>query len=182
MTKKKNGPSRGLTQGFCCYLCAITFVLLASSFYRMWLYCADDGLTRLRLLVLGFLVFESLGLIGTLLYIVRPKFNIIALYLTVGLSYYLLLNLIPIDRLVAKDQIDRYFSGRTDGVAYVMTLSADAAPEIRRLLEPQVTEQKTRELARAYFQELQEPNLVPRWQRHNLSVSRALQIAEQLEQ
>ena len=75
MTKKKTGLSRGLTQGFCCYLCAITFVLLASSFYRMWLYCADDGLTRLRLLVLGFLVFESLGLIGTLLYIVRPKFK-----------------------------------------------------------------------------------------------------------
>ena len=182
MTKKKTGLSRGLTQGFCCYLCVITFVLLASSFYRMRLYCADDGLTRLRLLVLGFLLFESLGLIGTLLYIVRPKFNIIALYLTVGLSYYLLLNLIPIDRLVAKDQIDRYFSGRTDGVAYVMTLSSDAAPEIRRLLEPQVTGQKTRELARAYFQELQEPNLVPRWQRYNLSVSRALQIAEQLEQ
>ena len=34
-------------------------ILLASSFYRMWLYNEDDGLTRLRFLVFGFLIFEG---------------------------------------------------------------------------------------------------------------------------
>lgn len=115
------------------YLCAVTVVLLVSSFYRMWLYNETDGLTRLRFLVFGFLAFEFLGLIITFFYIAKPKFNIVMIYGVLALGYYLLLNVIPMDAIVAKNQVDRYLSGEREELDYVWTLSIDAAGEVERL-------------------------------------------------
>jgi hypothetical protein len=153
----------------CVYLCAITVVLLASSFYRMYLYGADDGLTRMRFLVFGFLFFELIGLLFTFFYIAKPKFNIVLVYCFIALSYFLLLNLTPIDRIIARDQINRYFETGRGGVEYSVTLSPDAAPEIKRLL--QSPNEKTRTLARNYLDSI-EPT--KGWRQWNLSQSRAV--------
>lgn len=176
LTKEKNGRWKSVTKALCSYLCAVTVILLASSFYRMWLYCSDDGLTRLRLLVFGFLIFESIGLLITFFYIAKPKFNIIAVYLVIALVYYLLLNVVPIDAVVAKSQVDRYYDHRGYGIAYVMTLSADAAPQIARLLDAPTY--PAREQAEAWFarQKSYYADFVPRWQRFNLSVEVMKQI------
>ena len=159
---------------FMVYLCLITFFMLVSSFYRMSLYINDGGYTRLRLLVVGFLCFEAVGLIATILYVIRPKFNIIALYLILAFSYYMVINVVSIDRMIAKDQVNRYLGGRRAGVEYALTLSADAAPEIVRLLEaddPQIVEQ-----ARQYFADIRrEGQISPCWQRQNLSIQKAEQ-------
>lgn len=109
------------------YLCAVTLVLLASSFYKMSLYAQDDGFTRMRVLVFGFLIFQAAGLLLTLFYALRPKFNIAACYAALALCYYLVLNVGNLDAVVAKNQIDRYFAGDKSGIAYVVTLSPDAA-------------------------------------------------------
>ena len=114
------------------YLCAVTVVLLASSFYRMWLYNETDGLTRLRFLVFGFLAFELIGLVITFFYIVKPRFNIVMVYGAIALCYYLVLNLVPMDSIIAKNQVDRYLKGERDELSYVFTLSADAASEMKR--------------------------------------------------
>jgi len=151
LTKTKSGSGVKFTKILCYYLCAVTVILLISSFYRMWLYNIDDGLTRLRLLVFGFLFFEAIGLIITFFYIYKPKFNIIAVYLIIGLTYYLVLNLVPIDRIIAKEQIDRYFRTGEGGVTYSLTLSDDAAPEIARLLNS--NDEAIKANANQYFQD-----------------------------
>ncbi len=133
-TKSSEGRKGTVIKALCCYLCAVTIILLVSSFYRMRLYYLDDGLTRLRFLVFGFLIFEGIGLLITFFYILKPKFNIIVVYLSLGLVYYLLLNIVPIDYFVAKNQVDRAFRGETNGIAYALSLSYDAAPQIERLL------------------------------------------------
>ena len=133
LTKEQTGKWAKVTKILCCYLCVVTVILLVSSFYRMWLYNADDGLTRLRFLVFGFLIFEALGLVFTFVYIIKPKFNIVGIYAVIALTYYLLLNVVPMDRIIARDQIDRYFKTGNGGIDYVVTLSPDAAPEIERL-------------------------------------------------
>lgn len=115
------------------YLCAVTVVLLASSFYRMWLYNETDGLTRLRFMVFGFLAFELVGLIITFVYIAKPKFNIVMIYASLALCYYLVLNVVPMDAIIAKNQADRYLKGERDEIEYVLTLSADAASEVKRV-------------------------------------------------
>lgn len=163
-----------VTRGLCCYLCAVTVLLLVSSFYRMHLYYVDDGLTRLRFLVFGFLLFELLGLVITFFYIVRPNFNIVVVYLGLGLCYYLLLNLVPMDYFVAQSQINRYFAGDPGGIAYTMTLSADAAPQIERLLDEPTIDATTRNQAVRYLQEEKEYYTATRtdWRQWNLAAAR----------
>ncbi|MCL2456873.1 MAG: DUF4173 domain-containing protein [Defluviitaleaceae bacterium] len=155
----------------CIYLCAVTVVLLASSFYRMYLYGEDDGLTRMRFLVLGFLFFELIGLLFTFCYIAKPKFNIVLVYCLIALSYFLLLNLTPIDRIIARDQVNRYFATGRGGVEYSVTLSPDAAPEIARLLSS--PNEKTQELARKYFESIEASK---GWRQWNLSRIRAVRM------
>ena len=166
LTMKKTGAGKLVTKLLCSYLCLITLVLLASSFYRMYLYCADDGLTRLRFLVFGFLIFEAVGLCITFFYIFRPKFSMIGVYAAIGLIYYVGLNLVPVDYFVAKSQVDMYLEGKRDEVEYVMTLSQDAAPQIERLLDSPAKKQ-----AEDYFKSCkeEEDRIPKRWQRYNLS-------------
>lgn len=135
ITISSDGMWKNITKALLCGLCAVTVIMLASSFYRMYLYSADDGLTRLRLMVFGFLIFEALSLIVTFAYIIYPKFSITAVYLAAGLAYYCLLNIAPVDRFVARNQVERYLAGETSGLEYVLSLSADAAPEIELLID-----------------------------------------------
>jgi hypothetical protein len=167
-----------LTVWLCFYLCLITVILLVSSFYRMWLYYADDGLTRLRFFVFGFLIFELFGLLITFFYILKPKFNLIAVYLIIGLFYYLLLNLVPVDYFVAYSQVNRCLQGNSGGIAYTLTLSSDAAPQIERLLYDDAVDETIKAQAAAYLERsfahyMSGPT---RWQRFNLSVNRLEQI------
>lgn len=169
----KKSPAAVFGRGLNCYLCAVTAVLLASSFYRMWLYCLSDGLTRLRLFVLGFLVFEAVGLILTFVYIFKPRFNVVMAYLLIGLVYYVLLNIVPTDSIVAKSQVDMYLSGRRTEAEYALSLSSDAAEQLYRLadcpeLRPQLAE---------YFRNV--CNEAPHdWRSFNLSRARAAELAE----
>ncbi|NLW45414.1 MAG: DUF4173 domain-containing protein [Syntrophomonadaceae bacterium] len=178
LTRLREGLGPKIAGYLCHYLCVVTIILLTSSFYRLWLYSADFGLTRLRLLVFGFLIFEAVGLLITFLYIQKPKFNIVAVYLSIGLLYYLILNIVPIDNLIAKNQVDRYFADRKQGIEYIMTLSPDAAPQISRLLDSGKVDDQTRQMARTYFSDLNARYSVGErgWQGYNLSIERAARI------
>lgn len=182
LTRAKQGLWSKITKYLCDYLCLVTIILLASSFYRMWLYSSDAGLTRLRLLVFGFLIFEAIGLIITFFYIKKPDFNIAAVYLAIGLVYYLILNIVPIDSLIAKNQIDRYFGNQKQGIEYIMTLSPDAAPQIARLLKSEKVDENTKQLAQMYFVKLDNnyKNAGQGWQEYNLSISRGSKLGTEL--
>lgn len=133
LTKDQPKKARTLTRICCFYLCAVTVVLAASSFYRMLLYSNSNGLTRLRFLVFGFLIFEAAGLLFTFFYIIHPRFNIIGCYAALAMCYYLLLNVVPMDYFIAKNQVDRSLSGSGNGLEYAFTLSADADSQLARL-------------------------------------------------
>jgi len=174
LTKTQEGRGGKIIKFLCMYLCAVTVILLVSSFYRMWLYSSDDGLTRMRLLVFGFLFFNLVGLLFTFFYIMKPKFNILLVYGFVALSYFLLLNLVPIDRIIAREQINRYFGTGHGGIQYVLTLSPDAAPEIARLLDS--TSLNTREYANNYFARLAHASATDNWRQWNLAKRRAWRL------
>ncbi len=132
--KNRTGKTGVIIKAVNIALCALTGVMLASSFYRMWLYGADDGLTRLRFIVFGFLIFEAIGLIITVFYVLKPKFNIFFVYTALALSYYCLLTVSNMDYFIAKSQIDRYFENGTTGLHYTTMLSPDAYPQMKRLI------------------------------------------------
>jgi len=171
MTKTLNGRGAKIIKGLCLYLCAVTAVLLVSSFYRMWLYGSDDGLTRMRLLVFGFLFFEGIGLIFTFFYIAKPDFNIVLAYFFIALIYFLVLNIVPIDRIIANDQVNRYLAGGRYCAQYALTLSPDAAPEIARLRNS--TREQTRQDAYAFLDAIESNT---NWRQWNLARSRAHRI------
>ncbi len=139
------------------YLCIITGIMLVSSYFRMSLYDSAYGFTRLRILVYTFLIFEGLVLTATLIYIIKHNFNIFAVYAASALVFYLALNLVKIDGIIAERNIDMYFAGQTESLDmdYLMSLSADAAPQIMRLLDKDV-EIITRNMARIYMERLNE--------------------------
>ncbi len=176
LTKQMQTVWSKITKFLCCYFCAVTIVLLISSLMRMGIYNSADGLTRLRFMVFGFLFFEGIGLLITFFYIFKPKFNMVVIYLTIGLIYYVLLNVVPMDYFVAKSQIDRYEVGYSDssGIPYALSLSADAAPQIERLLISDYDPFNVEivDSAKEYFKDQHNyySKITPRWQRYNRSV------------
>lgn len=168
-----------LTKIFMMYLCAVTFVMLISSFYRMYLYDQEYGFTRLRVLVYGFLIFETIGLIITAAFIMRPEFNIMAVYMVIGLCYYLCLNVVQIDYIISKHNVDMYLAKETDSldIDYLMSLSVDAAPQIARLVENNNADIMTRYKADLYFKNIEENySSDSLWQSRNYSIDKAMQL------
>lgn len=177
LTKNKDGKWMLLTKILCHYLCAVTVVLLVSSFYRMYLYVASDGLTRLRFFVLGFLVFEAIGLAATFIYISKPKFNITLLYAIIALTYYSVLNLVPTDYIIAKNQIDRYLKGEAKNLEYVFTLSPDAAPAMEYLLK-KTDNDYFKDSVEIFLKGNNEMYFSTNWQSYNLSVEKMKSISK----
>jgi len=112
-----------------------TFIMIISSFYRMSLYEKTFGYTRLRLLVYLFIIIETIVILIITFRIWINKFNFIKCSAIVLMVYYICINFVNIDSIVAKQNIDRYFeTGKLD-YKYIMTLSNDAYLQKLRLLE-----------------------------------------------
>ncbi len=172
LTKNYSGKWYVFTKILCHYLCAVTIVLLISSFYRMMLYTNDDGLTRLRFYVLGFLIFEGIGLLLTFVYIAKPKMNITLIYFVVALTYYSILNVVPTDNIIAKNQVDKYLNGERDDLSYIFTLSADAAPAMDYLIN-NTEDEELKKQAEEFLDEETSSDIPQRWQRYNISIEKA---------
>ena len=178
-TRSQKGAGAVITKVFCRCLCAVTVLLLVSSFYRMCLYTNDGGLTRMRLYVLGFLIFEAIGLLASFVYIQKPRFNIVLIYSIIALSYYLLLNIVPTDSVIAYDQVNRFLDGRSNDISYVASLSPDAVPAMEYLIKN--TEDEDAENIASDFIKYKNTDEFPkRWQRFNLSRQRAEKIRENM--
>ncbi len=163
------------------YLCVITGILLVSSYYRMSLYDSTYGFTRLRVLVYIFLVFEAAGLIATFAYIIKHNFNIFTVYAAIGLVFYLTLNVVNIDKIIAKRNIDMYLSGQAEDIDidYLMTLSPDALPQIMRLTDSNV-QVMTRIKTINYLKDISEiyNNKENNWRSYNLIIERNKDLLE----
>lgn len=163
------------TKGMMIYLCVVTGILLVSSYYRMSVYDSAYGFTRLRILVYMFLIFEGLGLIATLIYIIKHNFNILVIYAAICLIFYMTLNLVKIDKIIAKRNIDMYLSNQSENfdIDYLTSLSPDIVPEVIRLLDEGV-ERNTRIKARDYLINLHGiySGMDNNWQSYNLSAEK----------
>ncbi|MFC0004195.1 DUF4153 domain-containing protein [Micromonospora siamensis] len=119
-------------------LTALSLVVVASALYRVRVYTDAYGATRLRLFVatveccLGLLF----GYVGVAVLRLRAGW-LPALAAGTAVAALLTLAVLNPDRLIAEQNVDRYLrSGRLDA-GYLAGLSADAAPALARLPEPQ---------------------------------------------
>ncbi len=104
-----------------------TFVMIASSGYRMILYIRCYSLTYLRILVLWGLVLLALLFAGVVAGIFRKRFPLFRYQCAVVAVLYIALSFAHPDYWIAKVNVADFHSGETD-YGYLGTLSADAAP------------------------------------------------------
>lgn len=113
-------------------VCVCTYILIASSAYRMLLYVGAYGLTFLRILVLWFLGVLAILLSGIAVSLYRGKFDLFRFVFAVCLAGWLVFSFSKPDRLAAQYNVSAF--GVTDGIGYSMMyeLSMDAVPVMAR--------------------------------------------------
>ena len=111
----------------------LTYIIIVSSFYRMFLYEQAYGYTVLRLGVYAILVTEGILLIPTIIYILNKKINILNCYMIIMISAYSLVNCFSVDRIIAQNNIERYArTGKID-IYYLENNNYDNLNQLRVL-------------------------------------------------
>jgi len=134
-----------ILKGILTFISICTYIMIASSFYRMMLYISAYYMTFLRFFVLWALIVISLLMGGAVYMIYREKFPFTRYFLTTVTALFLLLSFSRPDYWIARynldhslsqglkendqDSYDRYMEGFYD-YHYLVGLSNDAAPAI----------------------------------------------------
>ena len=128
-------------KGILTFISACTYIMIASSAYRMLLYIQTYYLTFLRLFVLWILLVLSLLMAGALVMIYRESFPLTRYYVITITVLYLVFSFAHPDYWIARYNLNHiYLSQETiedyqdrygyDDFHYLRRLSADAAPAI----------------------------------------------------
>ena len=119
-------------------LAAESLVLLASACWRMTLYVTAYGLSFKRLMTYWGMAMMALFLLAALHKTRRPDFSFCRAAFPLALAGWLVINCVPADYLVAKNQVDRYLSGASasiDAEYLLYDLSCDTLSQLDRLDE-----------------------------------------------
>ena len=117
-------------------LAAESLVLLASACWRMTLYVTAYGLSFKRLMTYWGMAMMALFLLTALYKTRRPDFSFCRAAFPLALALWLVINCVPADYLVAKNQVDRYLSGESatiDAEYLLYGLSYDTLSQLDRL-------------------------------------------------
>ena len=103
----------------------LTIIIIASSFIRMHMYESAYGYTILRLLVFVTLITEAILMIPTVMYIFNSKVNIVKSYMIIILCAYVITNFANIDYLIARRNVNRYYSVNDIDLDYLKNFTSD---------------------------------------------------------
>lgn len=124
-----------------------TFIMIASSAYRMAMYIGEYGLTFTRVLVLWALIVIALIMIGLMFKLLNGTFNLFKYGTVVIAVCFTMLSLSHMDYFIAKYNLnmyeemkgmhedDLYGTNNYVDYDYLMGLSTDAAPEMAEHIE-----------------------------------------------
>ena len=129
----------------CIVIVIFTLIIIISAFARMTLYQQNYGYTRLRILVDYTLITEIILLIPTIIYILKNKIDLIKTYFVIIITMYCLVNFINIDKIIMKNNFNRYKETGYIDLNYIMEMNNSDL--IEQLLELKDTEFKYSEKA-----------------------------------
>lgn len=109
---------------------ACTYIMVASSAYRMILYIGAYGMTFLRLFVLVALLTIAVLLAGVIIKIIRPEFNFFKMGVAVISVIYICFAFSHADYFIAAYNVSDERNFEEVDMEYLSELSADAAPVI----------------------------------------------------
>ena len=141
LNKKEMGTvSKSYIKSMNFMLAIFTIVLLVTSVIKMTIYAQEYGYTFLRILVFVTQITELLLILPTLVYIISDKFKVAKWYLGITIIVYVLFNFMNVDYFIAQQNINRYLKNENTQTRKIdfeylrKNTSADALPEIARLL------------------------------------------------
>ncbi len=125
-------------------ICGCTFVMLASSAYRMCLYISVYQLTFLRVFVLAALLALAFLLAGAMAVILKPNFMLVRYSIGVISTIYLCLAFVHVDHLIASYNLAHAQENAANmDWWYLSQLSLDAAPAVEHYYEQASLEAKS---------------------------------------
>lgn len=133
---RREGRAWTVLRWLCAALAGESLVLLASAAWKMTLYVSAYGLSFKRLMTYWGMGMMALFLLAGLWKAVRPDFRFCKWAFPVALAGWVVINCVPADHLVAKNQVDRYLSGESPvvSVQYLLYgLSYDTISQLERL-------------------------------------------------
>ncbi|CDE54225.1 putative membrane protein [Clostridium sp. CAG:269] len=142
---RENEKQEKYKKTMCIVMVIFTLIIIISAFARMTLYQQNYGYTRLRILVDYTLITEIILLIPTIIYILKNKIDLIKTYFVIIITMYCLVNFINIDKIIMKNNFNRYKETGYIDLNYLMEMNNSDL--IEQLLELKDTEFKYSEKA-----------------------------------
>ena len=133
---RREGREWTALRWLCALLAGESLVLLASAAWKMTLYVSAYGLSFKRCMTYWGMGMMALFLLAGLWKVRRPDFRFCKWAFPLSLAGWLVINCVPVDYLVAKNQVDRYLSGESPAVSvqYLLYgLSYDTISQLERL-------------------------------------------------
>jgi hypothetical protein len=125
-------------------------VILVSAFQRLQLYEGAYGFSRLRTYTHVFMVWIGVLLAAIVVLEILKKSRMFALAVVLAaFGFGITLNIMNVDGFIARQNIARAVSGSDVDVAYLVSLSNDAIPELSNQFQNQVLPENVRDLTGA---------------------------------
>ncbi|UVI32635.1 DUF4153 domain-containing protein [Paenibacillus spongiae] len=150
-------------------LVGCTVVMLVSAYSRLSLYEDAYGYTQTRLLVHGFMLVVGILTVTAFIRIWQERLSLSKAYICCAIIAYLIMNYVNLDARIAANNIARYERTGMIDMAYLGTLSADAAPALLKL---QAEHPEMESISVAIDQIKERSRLNDKWPAWNLSKQR----------
>lgn len=175
ITKKAKEEDKGYIKYSSLVMVFLTLVIIISSFLRMNLYEAAYGYTFLRLLVYVTLITEVILLIPTCFYIIKNKFNIVKYYIIILTVIYTVLGVSPIEYIIAKRNIDRYYNDHKLDIEYLENYSYDNIDLLEDLYN-ETDDLELKENLYEYLSNMKNNQIIKGFQDYNIARDRGKHI------
>lgn len=173
LTKTRDTQSVLAVKVLATVLSGQTLALLGTAMRKMLLYIDIFGLTHLRIYTSWFMALLALVFVTVLVKQWMSRVNVCRVLALGFVILFALLCFCGVDELIARCNVDRYLSGKTDkiDITAMYDLSDGAAPQVIRLLS--CSDEKVRAEALKYLNMRDEKTPERDWRRINLETKRA---------
>ena len=179
---KNDGKLDRLVLMLRCLLVLCTVIMLYSAHLRLKLYEEAYGYTYARIFAHTFIGLLFVLFMLTLYKLWRREFPLLKAFAIAALLTYTTLNYVNVDAMIARKNVDRYFTTGKIDLDYLQELSDDAIPELTRLRAADSGDVAGKKMA-AFLREKQaEVRSENPWQSYNFSKAKAKQILSEIHQ
>ena len=179
---KNDGKLGRLVLALRCLLVLCTVIMLYSAHLRLKLYEEAYGYTYARIFAHTFIGLLFVLFMLTFYKFWRREFPLLKAFAIAALLTYTTLNYVNVDAVIARKNVDRYFTTGKIDLDYLQKLSHDAIPDLRRLSAMDSGDVAGQKMAAFLRDKGTELHSESPWQSYNYSKAKAKRILSEIDQ